>query len=60
MRLPGVSSDYYKNEYFADRPLSERLINRKLNNRNLNIMRDWKVALKEYIETYYNGYLGIK
>lgn len=52
-----VGSDYFKDIYFADRPLSERLINRKLNIRKLNIMRDWKVALKEYIEKYYQGYL---
>lgn len=29
----------------------ENNMNRKLNLRNLNIMRDWKVALKEYLET---------
>ncbi len=52
-----VSSDYFKDVYFAERPVSERLINRKLNLRNINLMRDWKVALKEYIETYYQNYL---
>ena len=49
---------YFKDIYFADRPLSERLINRKLNIRNLNIMRDWKIALREYIEKYYQGYIN--
>jgi len=53
-----VTSDHFKVEYFAERPLCERLINRKLNNRNLNVMRDWKVALKEYLENYYKGYLN--
>jgi dTDP-4-dehydrorhamnose reductase len=52
-----VSSDYFKNEYFAQRPVCERLENRKLTIRNLNLMRDWKVALKEYIEDYYKAYL---
>lgn len=52
-----VSSEHFKKEYFAERPLCERLINRKLNNRNANIMRDWRIALKEYLENYYNGYL---
>jgi dTDP-4-dehydrorhamnose reductase len=58
IRITTVSSDYFKDVYFAQRPPCERLINRKLNIRNLNLMRDWKIALKEYIETYYKGYLG--
>jgi dTDP-4-dehydrorhamnose reductase len=53
-----VSSEYFKKEYFAERPPSERLINRRLNLHGLNIMRDWKVALREYIARYYEGYLG--
>ena len=57
VKLTPVSSDYFKDIYFAQRPPCERLINRKLNIRNLNLMRDWKVALKEYIDTYYKGYL---
>lgn len=52
-----VNSDYFKDIYFADRPPCERLENRKLRLRNANIMRDWKVALKEYVENYYQGYL---
>jgi dTDP-4-dehydrorhamnose reductase len=58
IRITTVSSDFFKDVYFAQRPPCERLINRKLNIRNLNLMRDWKIALKEYIETYYKGYLG--
>jgi dTDP-4-dehydrorhamnose reductase len=57
VRLTAVSSDYFKDIYFAQRPPCERLMNRKLNIRNLNLMRDWKVALREYIENYYKGYL---
>ena len=53
-----VSSDYFKKEYFAERPPSERLLNRKLNLRGLNIMRNWKVALREYIKDYYSNYLS--
>jgi dTDP-4-dehydrorhamnose reductase len=52
-----VSSDYFNKEYFAERPPCERLINQKLNIRNVNIMRDWRVALKEYLDNYYEGYL---
>jgi dTDP-4-dehydrorhamnose reductase len=58
VKLTPVGSDYFKETYFAERPPCERLINRKLDIRNLNLMRDWKVALKEYIEDYYTGYLG--
>jgi dTDP-4-dehydrorhamnose reductase len=57
VKLTPVSSDYFKKEYYAERPPSERLVNRKLNLRGLNIMRDWKVSLKEYLESYYEGYL---
>ncbi|OKS86922.1 SDR family oxidoreductase [Mucilaginibacter polytrichastri] len=53
-----VSSDYFKDTYFAPRPPSERLINKKLELRKMNIMRDWKVALEEYIADYYTDYLA--
>ncbi len=57
IKITAVSSDYFKKDYFASRPASEDLINKKLNLRGLNIMRDWKVSLKEYLDNYYNGYL---
>jgi dTDP-4-dehydrorhamnose reductase len=57
VKLTPVSSDYFKDVYFAERPPCERLVNRKLNIRNLNLMRDWKIALEEYITNYYNDYL---
>ena len=57
VKLTPVGSDYFKDTYFAERPPCERLANRKLKIRNINLMRDWKVALKEYIDNYYNGYL---
>ena len=52
-----VSSDYFKKQFFAPRPDSERLINRKLALRNMNTMRDWKVALREYVGSAYKDYL---
>jgi dTDP-4-dehydrorhamnose reductase len=57
IKITTVSSDYFKNEYFAERPASERLITKKLDLRGVNQMRDWRVALKEYIENYYQNYL---
>ncbi|MGA9115976.1 MAG: NAD(P)-dependent oxidoreductase [Bacteroidota bacterium] len=55
--LREVTSDYFRKEYFAERPASERLVNRKLNLRGANTMRDWKVALREYLAGYYADYL---
>lgn len=52
-----VSSDYFAKEYFAERPASERLVNTKLQLRGANTMRDWRVALKEYLDSHYRGYL---
>ncbi|MGY3213741.1 SDR family oxidoreductase [Mucilaginibacter sp. HD30] len=53
-----VSSSFFQDIYFAPRPPSERLVNKKLELRNINIMRDWKVALNEYISDYYLAYLN--
>lgn len=58
VRITEVSSDYFKHEYFAERPPSERLVNQKLNLRGLNVMRHWKVGLREYLSTEYQDYLG--
>lgn len=57
VKITVVNSDYFKEIYYAKRPPSERLVNRKLIMRNLNLMRDWKIALKEYLNMHYLGYL---
>ena len=57
IKLTSVDSTYWEKEYFAPRPNSERLVNSKLNIRNMNIMRDWRICLKEYVEDYYKDYL---
>ncbi|MBT4764420.1 SDR family oxidoreductase [bacterium] len=57
IKVTPVTSDYWKETYFADRPPSERLLDKKLDLRNVNIMRDWRVCLREYVENYYQGYL---
>ena len=51
IKINEVDSSFFEKEYFSSRPRSERLINKKLNLRNINIMRDWKVCLKEYLNT---------
>lgn len=57
VNLIEVNSDYFAKVYFAERPDCERLINKRLYDLDLNIMRKWKIALKEYIDEYYIGYL---
>jgi len=47
--IKAVNSDYFSTKFFAPRPKSENLINYKLNLRSLNIMRDWRVCLREYL-----------
>jgi len=53
VKVEEVSSEYFAKEYFAERPACERLINKRLDDLGLNIMRDWRVALKEYLNDYY-------
>lgn len=57
VKITTVTSDYFKEIYFAERPASERLVTKKLDLRGVNQMSDWKVALKEYLDNYYKGYL---
>lgn len=52
-----VTSEFFAAEYFAERPECERLENKKLELRGLNTMRDWRIALKEYIDSSYSDYL---
>jgi dTDP-4-dehydrorhamnose reductase len=51
-----VNSEFFKDVYFAERPPCERLENRKLNLRGINLMRDWRTALKEYVDLSYLDY----
>jgi dTDP-4-dehydrorhamnose reductase len=57
IKLTVVTSEYFNDVYFAERPPNERLENRKLNIRQANLMRNWKIALREYISDYYQDYL---
>ena len=58
VRITEVSSEYFKREYFALRPPSERLLNQKLSIRGLDVMRHWKISLKEYLQKDYQNYLS--
>lgn len=57
IEIKSVTSDFFKEEYFAARPISERLTNTKLGLRNLDLMRDWKICVKEYLDARYSNYL---
>lgn len=58
VKIKPVDSDYFKDVYPAPRPESERLVNRKLSLRGLNIMRNWRVALSEYLAIHYQRYIS--
>lgn len=57
IKISAVNSGYFKDVYYAERPPSERLLTKKLDLRGINMMRDWRISLKEYILTYYKNYL---
>lgn len=57
IKLTKVDSKFFHDEYFAPRPDSERLVNAKLDIRGFNIMRDWKICLKDYLESSYSNFL---
>lgn len=49
IKINRVNSSFFSNSYFAPRPRCENLINLRLNILALNIMRDWRICLKEYL-----------
>jgi dTDP-4-dehydrorhamnose reductase len=57
VRVDAVNSSFFAKEYFAPRPPCERLINYKLGLRGMNLMRDWKVALADYLRDYFAEYV---
>lgn len=52
-----VPSSFFAKEYFAPRPACERLIDYRLSLRGLNRMRDWDVALTEYLSSEFQDVL---
>ena len=58
IKITSVNSEYFKDVYYAERPPSERLLTKKLDLRGVNKMRDWRISLKEYIDTYYIDFLN--
>lgn len=56
IQVHAVDSTYWEKVYFAKRPPSEALLNRKLNLRKVNVMRDYKICLREYITREYHEF----
>jgi dTDP-4-dehydrorhamnose reductase len=54
IELVAVGSGFFKDDYFAPRPASEVLLNANLEKEGLNLMRNWKVALSDYLEKEYS------
>jgi dTDP-4-dehydrorhamnose reductase len=57
VQVKQVTSEYFAKEYFAPRPACERLVNYKLKLRGMDMMRDWRIALHDYVKDYYSEYV---
>lgn len=53
VEVKAVTSEHFAKEYFAPRPPCERLFNYKLKLRGMDMMRDWRVALSDYLRDYF-------
>jgi dTDP-4-dehydrorhamnose reductase len=56
VKVTPVTSEHFAQQYFAPRPPCERLVNYKLKLRNMDLMRDWRVALHDYLRDYFSDY----
>jgi dTDP-4-dehydrorhamnose reductase len=57
VQVKPVTSEHFAKEYFAPRPACERLVNYKLKLRNMDLMRDWRIALQDYVRDYFAKYV---
>lgn len=57
VKIKPVDSDYFSKDYFAPRPPCERLINYRLDLLGMNMMRDWRIALADYLRDYFVEYV---
>lgn len=58
INLTPVKSDFFNVEYFVRRPRSEMMINSNLRKIGCHQMRDWNIALREYIEQYFSDFIS--
>lgn len=59
VKITPVASDHFAKEFFAPRPDNERLVNYKLQLRGLNLMRDWRVALHDYVDADWREHIAV-
>jgi dTDP-4-dehydrorhamnose reductase len=52
-----VDSSFFAERFFVTRPNSEILFNQRLESLGINLMRDWRIALREYLQRDYAEYL---
>jgi dTDP-4-dehydrorhamnose reductase len=53
-----VDSSFFAERFFVKRPASEMLFNQGLERLGINLMRDWRVALREYLQRDYAEFLA--
>lgn len=56
IEVVGVTGDYFEKDYPVPRPDNERLFNARLEALGINLMRPWKIAIREYIKKDYADY----
>lgn len=53
VEVKGVDSSHFKKQFWVNRPDCEMLSNSRLEKLGINLMRDWRVALNEYLHRDY-------
>jgi dTDP-4-dehydrorhamnose reductase len=53
VKVVGVDSSFFETEFWVPRPDNEMLRNKALEDLGINLMRDWRVALAEYLHRDY-------
>lgn len=53
VEVKGVGSSHFEKEFWVPRPDCEMLMNQRLERLGINLMRDWRVAIAEYIHRDY-------
>src|SRR5579863_2128340 len=57
VKVVPVASDHFSKEFFVPRPRSEMLQNRNLERLQINLMRPWRIAVRDYIAREYPDFI---
>jgi dTDP-4-dehydrorhamnose reductase len=60
VKVVPVKSDFFSKQFYAPRPNNEMLQNRNLERLGINLMRPWRIAIREYITREYSEYIGLE